>query len=81
VPELLRELGDPDLTEFLGRFEPVAPAPDDSAAHDWSELGQRMHYIVHLFRAFHDRDELSRPPFSREQVESFTAGVVPEGDL
>ena len=49
------------LLEFLARFEPLPPAPDDCGARDWSDLHQRMHYIVHLFCAFHLR-ESSRPP-------------------
>jgi hypothetical protein len=80
-PEALREPGNPELTELLARFEPVAPAPDDCGARDWSDLHQRMHYIVHLFRTFHVRTELSRPPFTPEQVRSFQRGVVPEGEL
>ena len=80
-PELLREPGDPDLTELLARFEPVPPEPDDCGARDWSELHQRMHYIVHLFRVFHTHDDLLEPPFTPEQVASFTRGAVPAGDL
>jgi hypothetical protein len=80
-PEALREPLDAELTELLARFEPVPPAPDDCGARDWSDLHQRMHYIVHLFCAFHLREELSRPPFTPEQVASFTHGVVPEGKL
>ena len=80
-PDVLREPADAELTEFLARFEPVPPAPDDCGARDWSELEQRMHYIVHLFRAFHRSGDLSRPPFSPEQVSSFSRGVVPDGDL
>jgi hypothetical protein len=48
---------------------------------DWSDIHQRMHYIVHLFCAFHLREELSRPPFTHEQVMSFSRGVVPDGEL
>jgi hypothetical protein len=80
-PEALREPLDAELTELLTRFEPVPPAPDDCGARDWSDLHQRMHYIVHLFCAFHLREELSRPPFTPEQVASFTHGVVPDGEL
>jgi hypothetical protein len=80
-PEVLSEPADAELTELLARFEPVAPAPDDCGARDWSDLHQRMHYIVHLFRAFHHSEQLSRPPFTPEQVASFTSGVVPDGDL
>jgi hypothetical protein len=80
-PEALREPADADLTELLARFEPVPPALDDCGAHDWADIDQRMHYIVHLFCAFHLREELSRPPFTPEQVASFSGGVVPDGEL
>jgi hypothetical protein len=38
-----------ELTQLLARFEPVAPAPDDCGARDWSDLDQRMDYIVQMF--------------------------------
>ena len=71
-PEALREPADAELIELLARFEPAPPAPDDCGARDWSDLDQRMHYIVHLFCAFHLREELSPPPFTPEQVASFS---------
>ena len=80
-PEALRELVDADLVALIARFEPVAPAPDHSGARDWSALQQRMHYIVHMFRAFHAREEMFAAPFTDAQVERFLAGVIPEGDL
>jgi hypothetical protein len=80
-PEELREPASPDLVELLGRFEPVPPAPDDCGAREWSDLPQRMHFIVHLFCAYHLRPELSEPPFTAEQVSAFARGVVPEGQL
>jgi hypothetical protein len=80
-PTVLAEPVDPELNELLARFEPVAPAPDDCGASDWSDLHQRMHYIVHLFRAFHLSEKLSEPPFNQDQVASFSRGVIPEGEL
>ena len=80
-PESLVDPADPELAELLARFEPVAPATDDCGARDWSDLQQRMHYIVHLFCAFHLSEQLSRPPFTPEQVASFSRGVVPDGDV
>lgn len=80
-PESLREPADPELVDLLARFEPAPPERDDCGARDWSELDQRMHYIVHLFRTFHLSDDLSRPPFTGEQVASFSRGVVPDGEL
>jgi hypothetical protein len=80
-PEALDEPADAELTELLARFEPVAPAPDDCGARDWSDLHQRMHYIVHMFCAFHLNEQLSRPPFTPEQVASFSRGTVPDGEV
>jgi hypothetical protein len=81
VPELLRVLSNAELEALLALYEPVAPAVDHSGARDWSDLHQRMHYIVHLFRAFHATEDLFLAPFTPEQVERFMAGVVPDGEL
>jgi hypothetical protein len=80
-PETLDQPAEAELTQLLARFEPVPPAHDDCGVGDWSDLHQRMHYIVHLFCAFQLREELSHPPFSPEQVTSFRRGLVPDGEL
>jgi hypothetical protein len=80
-PEPLRELSDAELAALLTQFACVAPEPEDCGAQDWAILEQRMHYIAHLFRAFHATEDLYRPPFTDQQVEHFTAGRVPLGDL
>ena len=70
-----------DLEALLARYEPVPPAPDYCGARDWSELDQRMHYIAHLFRAYHDDAALTAPPFTPAQVERLRAGELPDGEL
>ena len=80
-PEDLRELHDRELSALLGRFEPGPPAADDCGATDWSDLRQRMHYIVHLFRAFHATPALFDPPFTPDQVRRIEAGTIPDGVL
>jgi hypothetical protein len=72
---------DPELVALVARYEPIPPAPDDCGATDWSALDQRMHYISHLFRAYHDDGALASPPFTPAQVERFRAGEVPDGEL
>ena len=67
-----------ELAALIARFE---TEPDDAGARDWSDLDQRMHYIVHLFRCFHEREDLFSPPFTPAQIERLLAGVIPEGDL
>ena len=80
-PEPLREPADPDLVELLARYEPVPPAPDDCGARDWSDLDQRMHYLVHLFCSLHRCEELARPPFTDGQVATLRRGELPDGEL
>jgi hypothetical protein len=72
---------DAELTELLSRFKPAGSTRDDCGVRDWSDLQQRMNYIAHMFCAFHLSEQLSRPPFSPEQVTSFNRGIVPDGEL
>lgn len=81
VPPALAQLTDAELTALLSRFEPPAGAPDITGARDWSDFHQRMHYIAHLFRAFHLHQELLDPPYTPEQVAAFNLGTVPDGVL
>jgi len=80
-PPELADPADPELKELLARFEPVPPELDDCGARDWSDLHERMHYIVHLFRAFQLNEQLADPPFTPGQVATFGRGVVPAGVL
>jgi hypothetical protein len=80
-PEVLDEPVAAELTELLARYEPVPPGLDDCGARDWADIHQRMHYIAHLFRAFHLSEQLTNAPFTPEQVASFSDGVLPDGDL
>jgi hypothetical protein len=80
-PDVLRDLINRDLEALIAGYEPIPPAVDDCGAHDWSDLHQRMHYIVHLFRVFHEQPTLFDAPFTETQVEQFLAGVIPEGAL
>jgi hypothetical protein len=77
----ITDASDGDLVALIARFEPVPPALDDCGARDWADIHQRMHYISHLFRAYHARPELADPPFTPEQVERLRAGELPDGDL
>src|SRR5699024_8575495 len=48
----LATISDPDARYLLARFEPESGTCNDCGAKDWSDITQRMHYIVHLFWAF-----------------------------
>jgi hypothetical protein len=80
-PPELADPVEPELKELLAKFEPLPPAPDDCGALDWADLHQRMHYIIHLFRAFQLDERLADPPFTPAQVASIGRGVIPAGDL
>jgi hypothetical protein len=80
-PDVLQNIDHAELGQLLNSFEPQATAPDNCGAEDWGDLGQRMHFIVHLFRAFHGRPELFEPPFTIEQIELIMSGIVPQGRL
>jgi hypothetical protein len=81
LPDPMPDAADPELVALIARFEPPAGSIDDCGAHDWSELHQRMHYISHLFRAFHATATLSDAPFTEAQIERIRAGSIPEGEL
>lgn len=80
VPEEFRACEQAELRAFWddcvrGRL------PGDCGADDWADLAQRMHYILHLFAACHDRADLFAAPFTAHQVARMHAGVLPGGRL
>ena len=83
-PETLREIDTPELADFLFGAEGWDRTPDTltgSAARDWTELEDRMHFIVDLFRSRQSEPVLFTPPYSDEQRAMILAGHVPRGPL
>jgi hypothetical protein len=52
-----------------------------SRAANWSDLDDRMNYIVDFFRSHQQNSELFEPPFTTEQMAEIDAGRVPSGRL
>lgn len=50
-PRALREIRDPELQSLLARLDRTPDTTCGSAAADWSDLGDRMNYLVDLFRS------------------------------
>ena len=73
-PEALRTPTNAELETLLARFEPAAGALDDCGAEDWAQLTQRMHYIAHLFRAYHEIPALASAPFTRGTARAHPRG-------
>ena len=81
VPAVLAALNEPELAALVKSVEPPDGACDDCGAEDWADLHQRMHYIFHLFRAFHEKPALFGAPYSAGQLEALRAGRIPAGRL
>lgn len=80
-PVSLRELSDADLLTLLGSVDPTPNSVIDSAARDWANLPDRLHFIVDMFRCYQESRDLFSPPFSEEQVVVLMAGKVPARPL
>ena len=81
VPAVLTASKVPELSAFVRDHDPCGPGDAACGATDWCDLRQRMHYILHLFRAYQEDPSLSSRPFSEEQVRAFRRGIVPDGEL
>lgn len=79
VPAVLARIDEPALSDLLSGIEPANC--DDCGADDWAGLPQRMHYIFHLFRAYHVNPVVFDPPFTLEQMEAIRSGRIPAGRL
>lgn len=80
-PADLEAIVNDELSALVAEYGTLPPSPDPCAATDWSILAQRMRYISHLFRAYHEDPTLTNAPFTELEAESFERGVIPEGQL
>ena len=71
----------PALDAFVREYDPCAPGASACGAQDWCDLRQRLHYILHLFRAYAEDPSIFARPFTPHQVERFRQGHVPDGEL
>jgi hypothetical protein len=68
------------LDNFVKQYDPCAPGGTGCGATNWCDLGQRMHYIVHLFRAYAADAAFFSAPFTPADVASVRRGVIPRGE-
>lgn len=83
-PETLARLENEELRAFLTGADGWDRTPDSlagSRAADWSCLGDRMNYIVDLFRSRHLHPGLFVAPYTEAQRRQIMAGRVPAGPL
>lgn len=80
-PDALKRIALPDLKDFLNKYDPCPEGVGDCAAENWADLNQRMHYIIHLFKAYALDISLFSAPFSKKQISLFQKGIIPDGEL
>ncbi len=80
-PESLKQIVLPDLQTLLAQIDPTPDSTHDSGTVDWSQLPQRLHFIVDMFRCYQETSDLFDAPFTAEQVTFLKAGRIPEGRL
>jgi hypothetical protein len=79
-PPLLDPVDDPDTLDFLRRNGADRPV-SVSAAVNWTELADRMRYIVDLFRSRQLDAALQGGPFTADQRRQLEAGLPVTGKL
>jgi hypothetical protein len=76
-PADLQKLSNPDALAILGEFGADTPTAIGTGATDWSNLVQRMHYILVLFRSRQLESILLNEAFSATQQSDLAAGRMP----
>ncbi len=80
-PKALLALELPELIALLGRFDGRLDSMVDSGANNWSNLEDRMGFIVELFRYRQQELDLFGPPFDDVQLRDLDGGRLPSGAL
>lgn len=67
-PPSLSQITYGELIELLQKIDPTPDSVLGSGAVDWSDLSERLHYIIDLFRSYQESPDLLESPFTPEQV-------------
>jgi len=80
-PAALRHPDLPELVEVLTKLDLTPDTLGGSGARDWTDVGDRMNYIVDYFRSRQQDRELLTPPYLPDQVSVIHGGGFPAGAL
>jgi hypothetical protein len=80
-PRTLLTIESAELDRFLDGWDRTPDSATGSAASDWTEIGDRMNFIVDLFRSRHGDATLFAPPYGTHQRDAVLAGAIPAGPL
>ena len=70
-----------ELVEFVDQYDTDLAGDAGTAALDWAQLSNRMHYILALFRSRQCDASIQGEPFTDEQREAILAGTRVPGKL
>jgi len=80
-PRDLSSIAMPGLGNLLATYGADGNSAAASGAVDWADLAERMHFILTLFRARQQDQQLFEQPFSDEQRIDIASGRIPQGSL
>jgi hypothetical protein len=80
-PAVLDPIDNKELIEFVDQYDADLPGGAGTAALDWAQLSNRMHYILALFRSRQCDPSIQGEPFTDGQREAILAGTRVPGKL
>jgi hypothetical protein len=63
-PKDLTNITDPELQKLIGQLDKNPSSLQGTGARDWSDFGQRMNFILDLFRSRQQDPSIFSPPFA-----------------
>ncbi len=66
-PPHLQQLSNADLIALLNKIDPTADSVKETAAIDWANLEDRLHFIADLFRCYQESEDLLLAPFEASE--------------
>jgi hypothetical protein len=80
-PAALQHIELDELRGLLAAYHADGSSADGSAAEDWADIPERMHFILTLFRSRQQCLLLFEQPFGDAQRAAIAIGRLPEGPL
>lgn len=80
-PQSLVQIQNPRLGVLLADVDLTPESLNATAAKDWANFKERMHFIADFFRVYQERESLFDAPFTAGQLEVLKMGRRPEGQL
>lgn len=80
-PKTLQQIDNEELRRLLANYDVAFRSARGSGAKDWTDLSERMRYILELFRSRQQDARLLEQPFAVSQRQAIVDGHVPEGSL